>query len=74
MHAYIGWLCQTPGCGEEILFEYLGETPILDNTPVTIPTLLFVTCRKCRKTHQYSGLRPQTFLRATRQSVNPKPN
>lgn len=69
MHIYAGWVCQTPGCGEEILFKYLGEQPIPDKKIFTPPSSLPMTCRKCGQRHEYSDRKPQIFLSAARLEV-----
>ena len=69
MHIYVGWVCQTPSCGEEILFKYLGEQPIPDKKTFAPPSALRMTCRKCGQTHDYSDRKPQMFLSAARLAV-----
>jgi hypothetical protein len=74
MHVYVGWTCKTPGCGEEIEFKYLGAAPLADKIEITMPSVLMVQCRKCRKVHDYSHSRPENFLRPNPPTADPKSN
>ena len=68
MHIYVGWICQTPNCGEDIPYKYLGEGPIPDKTTVTVPSLIIVKCRKCGQVHNYADKRPMNLRYPTRLS------
>jgi hypothetical protein len=66
MHIYVGWICQTPGCGDEIPYQYLGEEPLRDKIEIKIPALVIVKCRTCGQVHNYAGKRPLNLRYATR--------
>jgi hypothetical protein len=73
MHIYVGWICQTPSCGEEIPFQYLGEEPLRDEIESKIPALVIKKCPKCGQVHDYSGKRTRNLSYATRLPLDQNP-